>query len=284
MTKRIAVTGADSVLGRSVAARLVSRGHVVVGLGVTRPESWPGSVEFVATDLRDETVVKRALDGVDVAIHGLDMRVAGLDTVLAALDGAARVVLVSAGDAEAQRAERTIAANDRTWVSIRTAVAMGRAFRRGGRLFTFGNGGSATDARLAAERFGRTSASSGELPAMCLTDAPAVLTALGNDVGFDLVFARTLDAIGRGGDLALGCSTSGGSHNVLRAFAVAHARDMLTIGLAGYDGGAMAESADLDHCLVVRSQSVHRIQEAQAALLADLARRVGAELEGEARP
>jgi D-sedoheptulose 7-phosphate isomerase len=166
----------------------------------------------------------------------------------------------------------------------RAAEAMARGFRGGGRLFTFGNGGSATDARLAAERFGRASAPSGELPAMCLTDAPAVLTALGNDVGFDLVFARTLDAIGRGGDLALGCSTSGGSHNVLRAFAVAHERGMLTIGLAGYDGGAMAESADVDHCLVVRSQSVHRIQEAQAALLADLASRVGDVLDERARP
>jgi D-sedoheptulose 7-phosphate isomerase len=59
---------------------------------------------------------------------------------------------------------------------------------------------------------------------------------------------------------------------------------MLTVGLAGYDGGAMAGSDDVDHCLVVRSQSVHRIQEAQAALLADLASRVRAELEGEARP
>jgi nucleoside-diphosphate-sugar epimerase/phosphohistidine swiveling domain-containing protein len=124
---RIAVTGADSVLGRSVATRLVSRGHAVIGLGAGRPESWPGSVEFVATDLRDADAVKRALDGVDVAVHGLDMRVAGLDTVLAALDGtAARVVFVSAGDAEAQRAERTIADSGLTWVAIRTAVVMGR--------------------------------------------------------------------------------------------------------------------------------------------------------------
>jgi D-sedoheptulose 7-phosphate isomerase len=166
----------------------------------------------------------------------------------------------------------------------RTARAMAHAFWRGGRLFTFGNGGSATDARLAAERFGRTRTPLGELPAVCLTDAPAVITALGNDVGFDLVFARSLEAVGREGDLALGCSTSGGSHNVLRGFAVAHARGMLTVGLAGYDGGAMAGSDDVDHCLIVRSQSVHRIQEAQAALLADLASRVRAELEREARP
>src|SRR4051812_50113933 len=94
---------------------------------------------------------------------------------------------------------------------------MARAFRRGGRLFTFGNGGSATDARLAAERFGRTRSPSGELPAVCLSDASAVVTALANDVGFDLVFARTLEAVGREGDLALGGSTSGGSPKLLRA-------------------------------------------------------------------
>ncbi|HEU5307789.1 MAG TPA: SIS domain-containing protein, partial [Acidimicrobiia bacterium] len=152
------------------------------------------------------------------------------------------------------------------------------AFRRGGRLFTFGNGGSSTDARLAADRFGHARGPERPLPTLCLTDAPAVLTALGNDVGFDLVFARELEAFGRVGDIALGCSTSGGSHNVLRAFAVGHDRGMVTIGLAGYDGGAMATSGDIDHCLVVHSQSVHRIQEAQGALVAELSARVHREL------
>jgi D-sedoheptulose 7-phosphate isomerase len=159
-----------------------------------------------------------------------------------------------------------------------TAADMARCFRHGGRLFTFGNGGSATDARLAADRFGGPRTGSRPLPALCLVDAPAVLTALGNDVGFDLVFARELDAFGQTGDIAFGCSTSGGSHNVLRAFAVAHSKGMLTVGLAGYDGGAMATSDDLDHCLVVRSQSVHRIQETQAAVVAELWARVQAAL------
>jgi D-sedoheptulose 7-phosphate isomerase len=160
----------------------------------------------------------------------------------------------------------------------RAAVAMADAFRRGGRLFTFGNGGSSTDARLAADRFAHARPPARPLPTLCLTDAPAVLTALGNDVGFDLVFARELEAFGRAGDIALGCSTSGGSHNVLRAFTVGHEREMVTIGLAGYDGGAMATSGDIDHCLVVHSQSVHRIQETQGALVADLSRRVHREL------
>jgi D-sedoheptulose 7-phosphate isomerase len=152
----------------------------------------------------------------------------------------------------------------------RAARAMADAFRVGGRLFTFGNGGSATDARLAAERFGRADGDAPALPAMCLAEAPAVVTALANDVGFAVVFARQLEALGRRGDVALGCSTSGGSQNVLRAFAVARAAGLVTVGLAGYDGGAMAADGHIDHCLVVRSQSVHRIQEAQAALVADL--------------
>jgi nucleoside-diphosphate-sugar epimerase/phosphohistidine swiveling domain-containing protein len=125
---RIAITGADSVLGRNVAARLVSRGHTVTGIGSNRPESWPGSVEFVATGIGDPAAVGRAVAGADVAIHGLDMRVVGLDTVLAALTGAdgGRIVFASAGDAEALRAERAIADSGLTWVSIRTAVVMGR--------------------------------------------------------------------------------------------------------------------------------------------------------------
>jgi D-sedoheptulose 7-phosphate isomerase len=156
---------------------------------------------------------------------------------------------------------------------------MARSFRDGGRLFTFGNGGSATDARLVAARFSDARAGSRPVRALCLADAPAVLTALGNDVGFDLVFARELEAFGRPGDVAFGCSTSGGSQNVLRAFAVAHARGLVTVGLAGYGGGPMAQTDDLDHCLAVRSQSVHRIQEAQAALVAELWRRVQRELD-----
>jgi D-sedoheptulose 7-phosphate isomerase len=151
---------------------------------------------------------------------------------------------------------------------------MAETFRHGGRLFTFGNGGSCTDARLAADRFGGAAGNRQPLPALCLAEAPAVLTALANDVGFDIVFARQLEAFGRAGDIAFGCSTSGGSHNVLRAFAAARHRGMLTVGLAGYDGGAMAASRDVDHCLVVRSQSVHRIQEAQGALVAELSARV----------
>jgi D-sedoheptulose 7-phosphate isomerase len=144
------------------------------------------------------------------------------------------------------------------------ADAMAANFHAGGRLFTFGNGGSSTDAAGVAALFACPPIGSA-LPARSLVDDTAVLTALGNDVGFDLVFVRQLIAHSRAGDIALGLSTSGNSRNLLAAFVEARQRGLLTVGIAGYDGGAMAD-AGLDHCLVVRSDSVHRTQETQAAL------------------
>jgi D-sedoheptulose 7-phosphate isomerase len=157
------------------------------------------------------------------------------------------------------------------------AGAMSHAFTSGGRLFCFGNGGSATDAAglaalFAAPRGGRA------LPARSLAADPAVLTALSNDVGIEVVFARQLIAHGRAGDIAVGLSTSGGSANVLRAFEQGRRLGMLTVGLAGYGGGAMATCLDLDHCLPVDGQSVHRTQEAQSALAHALWVRVQARL------
>jgi D-sedoheptulose 7-phosphate isomerase len=144
------------------------------------------------------------------------------------------------------------------------AAAMAANFQAGGRLFTFGNGGSATDADGIAALFeqppwGRP------LPARSLVADRAVLTALANDVGFELVFSRQLIAHGRAGDMALGVSTSGSSRNLLHAFVEARRLGLRTLGLAGYDGGGM-RAAGLDHCLVVRSDSVHRIQEAEATV------------------
>ncbi len=96
------------------------------------------------------------------------------------------------------------------------AQAMAHRFRDGGRLFAFGNGGSATDADGTVELF-RKPPSGRSLPAMSLVDDRAVLTALANDVGFDLVFSRQIIAHARVGDIAVGFSTSGDSVNVLRA-------------------------------------------------------------------
>ena len=150
----------------------------------------------------------------------------------------------------------------------RTAAAMAERFGRGARLFAFGNGGSATDAAGLAALFGRPPWGRA-LPARSLAADEAVLTALGNDVGFELVFSRQLIAYGRSGDMAFGLSTSGNSANLLHAFAEGRRRGLLTVGMAGYDGGQMA-GAGLDHCLVVGADSVHRIQETQAAMVFEL--------------
>ncbi|HEY1653226.1 MAG TPA: SIS domain-containing protein [Acidimicrobiales bacterium] len=146
------------------------------------------------------------------------------------------------------------------------ASAMAERFGRGGRLFAFGNGGSATDAQGTAELF-RLPPTGRPLPALSLVEDQAVLTALSNDVGFDLVFSRQLIAHVRADDIAVGFSTSGDSPNMLHAFEEAARRGLLTIGLCGYEGSGMAVSDAVQHCLVVRSESVHRIQETQDALM-----------------
>jgi D-sedoheptulose 7-phosphate isomerase len=145
------------------------------------------------------------------------------------------------------------------------AAEMTERFLAGARMFSFGNGGSATDATSLAALFTRPPTGRA-LAARSLVADEATLTALGNDVGFELVFSRQLIAHSREGDMAVGFSTSGNSDNVIRAFGEARKRGLLTIGLAGYEGGAMAACADLDHCIVVHSDSVHRIQETQDAV------------------
>jgi D-sedoheptulose 7-phosphate isomerase len=158
-------------------------------------------------------------------------------------------------------------------------AAMAGCFARGGRLFTFGNGGSATDAQGAAALF-RHPPGGRPLPALSLVEDQAVLTALANDVGFELVFSRQLIAHAATGDIAVGFSTSGNSPNLLRAFEEAARRGLLTVGLCGYEGSGMAVSDAVQHCLVVRSESVHRIQETQDALLLALWESVQRHLEG----
>jgi D-sedoheptulose 7-phosphate isomerase len=142
---------------------------------------------------------------------------------------------------------------------------LARRFTAGGRMFTFGNGGSSTDAATIAALFAQPAAGR-PLPAWSLAADQAVLTALGNDVGFDLVFARQLIARAGATDIAVAMSTSGHSADLLIALREARRRGLYTVGFAGYDGGAFADNPDVDACFVVNSQSVHRIQEAQALL------------------
>ncbi len=149
---------------------------------------------------------------------------------------------------------------------IGAAAAIAASFEAGGRLYTFGNGGSSTDAVALAQLFLDPGPDWRPLPAAALTVDVAVLTALSNDVGFEVVFARQIAAAGRPGDVAVALSTSGGSRNVLRGLEEAHERGLVTVGFAGYSGGAMAESAQkgvIDHLFIMPSASVHRIQEAQ---------------------
>jgi len=149
---------------------------------------------------------------------------------------------------------------------------MAERFAAGGKLLAFGNGGSATDAQQLATMFLAPAGSPGSqrparpLPALCLSADPSVLTALSNDIGVDVVFARQIGAFGTKLDIAIGLSTSGNSENLLRAFDEASRRGLLTIGIAGYSGGKMAELDSIDYLFVAPSASVHRIQEAQTTI------------------
>ena len=120
------------------------------------------------------------------------------------------------------------------------------SMRAGGKLLIVGNGGSAGDAQhVAAEFTGRMLYTRTPLPALALTTDTSALTAIGNDFGFDQVFERQIEALGRPGDVLLALSTSGNSRNVLRALDAAEAAGMVRIGFTGADGGAMAASTDL---------------------------------------
>lgn len=150
---------------------------------------------------------------------------------------------------------------------VAAGVAMARAFADGATLLAFGNGGSTTDAQdMVTELLNPPFPAWSPLPAIALTSDIAVVTAVGNDVGFDNVFARQIIAHGRRGDIALGISTSGNSINVLVALEQAKKQGMLTVGLAGYDGGKMMRSKAMDFCINSPSDHIPRIQEAQATV------------------
>ncbi len=157
---------------------------------------------------------------------------------------------------------------DNREVLERAAVAMAVRMRAGGSVLTFGNGGSACDALAFVRQLdGVGGIAAG---ARSLVADPAVLSALGNDLGAELMFSRQIEAFARSSDIAMAFSTSGQSANVLRALGIARRRGMLTIASAGYQGGSMTENADVDHCIVIGSDSVHRVQEAQAQLASRL--------------
>ncbi|GCF09978.1 D-sedoheptulose-7-phosphate isomerase [Dictyobacter arantiisoli] len=150
---------------------------------------------------------------------------------------------------------------------VAAGQAMARAFAHGATLLAFGNGGSSTDAQdLVTELLNPPFAHWSPLPALALTNDIAVITAVGNDVGFDNVFSRQVIAFGHKGDIAVGISTSGNSKNLLVALEQAHKQGLLTIGLTGYDGGKMLQSGNIDICINAPSDHIPRIQEAQATV------------------
>ena len=139
------------------------------------------------------------------------------------------------------------------------------AFRQGNRVLLAGNGGSAADAQhIAAEFVGRYAFDRPGLPAIALTADTSMLTAIGNDYGFDRIFCRQLEANGRKGDVFIGISTSGNSSNVIAALQRARELDITTIGLTGQSGGGM--QAHCDYCIQVPSMSTPRIQESHIML------------------
>ncbi len=134
------------------------------------------------------------------------------------------------------------------------------AYRNGGKLILFGNGGSAGDAQhIAAELVGRFERERRALPAIALTTNTSTLTAIGNDYDYSKIFSRQVEAWAQPADVVIGISTSGNSPNVLEGIAAAKAKGAKTIGLTGEKGGKLASQADL--CLKVPSTSTARIQE-----------------------
>jgi D-sedoheptulose 7-phosphate isomerase len=159
------------------------------------------------------------------------------------------------------------------------AALLAGGFRRGGRLLACGNGGSATSASDLVVQLLCPPAPHRPLPALCLTADVSVVTAVANDVSFDDVFVRQVIALGRAGDTLVLFSTSGSSENLVRAAATARRRGMTTVAITGYDGGRLVREAALDHSFVVRSSSVHRIQEVQTSLHSLLVELIHAHLE-----
>jgi D-sedoheptulose 7-phosphate isomerase len=148
----------------------------------------------------------------------------------------------------------------------RCVDALASRFRENGRLWVMGNGGSACDAQHVAVEFLHPIVEKRRaLPAQALTVDTATVTAIGNDADFSHVFVRQLELLARPEDIALGISTSGASSNVNRALKWARERGLLTIGFSGRDGGRMPEFCD--HCFVVNSWSIHRVQETHTVLL-----------------
>lgn len=148
---------------------------------------------------------------------------------------------------------------------VRVAEAMTRGLRTGHKVLFFGNGGSAADAQhLAAELVGRFAGDRAALPGLALTTDTSVLTALGNDYGYEKVFSRQIQALGNEGDTVVAISTSGNSPSVIEAIDMARSRGLYTVGFTGETGGKMNDRVDV--LFRVPSRNTPRIQETHLLL------------------
>ncbi len=170
-------------------------------------------------------------------------------------------------DSVAEKARNSRETNDRFFggqapILVAAARSLADVYRRGGRLFSMGNGGSSCDAsHVAVEFVHPITAGRPALAAINLVSDIAIVSAVGNDVGFEHIFVRQVVAHAKAGDGLIGFSTSGNSSNLISAFAKAKEMGLVTIGFSGGDGGKMTTSGICDHCLVVPTASIHRIQE-----------------------
>lgn len=160
---------------------------------------------------------------------------------------------------------RAAAAETEAQTIAEIAAAVAGRIERGGKLITFGNGGSATDANDIVADCLCPPSGYDPIPAVSLSAESANITAIANDVGVEAVFARQLIAHARPEDVAIGISTSGGSPNILAALDEARKRGLLTVGIVGYDGGRVVSEGRAEHAIVVRSDYIPRIQEVQAS-------------------
>ena len=144
--------------------------------------------------------------------------------------------------------------------------AIRASLRDGGKLLTFGNGGSAADSQhMSAEFVSRFARERRALAAIALTTDTSIVTAIGNDYSFDRVFVRQIEALGRRGDVAIGISTSGGSPNVVKGLEAARRQGLRTVAMTGRDGGAVGRAAEIH--INVPDRSTARVQEVQRTLI-----------------
>jgi D-sedoheptulose 7-phosphate isomerase len=176
------------------------------------------------------------------------------------IDEVAQSILMKVADDAALRATVDVDRIGDATLAMRDRVL------RGGKLIIFGNGGSATDANDWTLDCVAPPDGYRPIPAISLAVEPANITAIANDIGVEVIFLRQLIAHAVPGDVAIAISTSGGSRNVIAALEEARKRDLMTVALLGYDGGEIRRRGLADHCIVVGSDYIPRIQEVQASI------------------